>query len=45
LWLDQYIGAFCGFEAGAEHELAGDLTAPLFDSTLKGSQLTGLKWL
>jgi hypothetical protein len=45
LRLDHYVGAFCGFEEGAEHELAGDLAAPLFHSTLKRSQLAGLKWL
>jgi hypothetical protein len=43
LLLDQYVGTFCGFKAGTEHELPSDLAAPLFHSTLKGSQLTGLK--
>jgi len=45
LCLDHYVGAFRGFEERAEHELAGDLAAPLFHSTLKRSQLAGLKWL
>jgi hypothetical protein len=37
---------FLGLVFNTEHQLAGDLTAPLFDSPLESSQLPALEnWL